>query len=130
MKRSPKMIAEMLWNAVRDAKPAERSAIYHEFLRILNHRGEMKLLPKILFQLEKLEERETKRVSVIVRSAHPVSHDALQPILATLFPEQTPVVHQETVPALIGGMQISTRDRRWDFSLHGALRDLRKHLIR
>lgn len=129
MRRSAKLYATTLTDALHAAPQDSWPRVLRMFLLELVRRSDMKLLPKILSQLERFEEKREGRTRVTVRSAHPIDRSLLESHIQRLFPNMEPIIHEIQDPSLIGGVSFETRDRRFDLTLKRGLTNLRQTLI-
>ncbi len=101
------------------------------FLRVLNRHGRLDLLGPAIRSARAIWDRRQNRKPVTVRSAVPLTDaqaDALREKLAGSL-GGTPVLKQEVVPALIGGMVVQVGDDVYDASVRNRLEQLRQRLI-
>ena len=109
----------------------QASSLLLRFLRVLNARGRLALLPQVARLARDEWDRRQGRVHVTVRSAVALDEGqqaALRERLGRLA-GGTPVVHWEVAPGLIGGLVVQVGDRVYDASVRDRLRQLRRQLV-
>lgn len=101
-----------------------------DFLMVLAEHERLELLPQIAGLAEVLWETRQGRVHVEVRSAHPLSDDALGKIRAGLVESLkiNPILVPRVEPDLIGGLVIRVGDTVYDSSLRTQLKSLETRL--
>jgi F-type H+-transporting ATPase subunit delta len=97
---------------------------------VLAEHERLELLPQIAGLAEVLWETRQGRVHVEVRSAHPLSDDALGKIRAGLVESLkiNPILVPRLEPDLIGGLVIRVGDTVYDSSLRTQLKSLETRL--
>jgi F-type H+-transporting ATPase subunit delta len=103
------------------------------FLRVLNRRGRLELVPLIARAARSLWDRRSNRVPVTVRTAVPLDdaqRDSLRQRLVSLTGGATPMLAEEVDPELIGGLVVQVGDQLFDASVRGRLRRIRSELSR
>ncbi len=126
MKRlSAKTYAQLYYASVTAAPTVKQAAVASRFHQLLRRHRAVKLLPRIMFHLQCLDDQAHGRTRVAVTA--PASDLArLEPQLTTIF---GPVVIDLTVdPALRGGLVLQVGDDTIDGSLRTRLRHLHHHL--
>lgn len=102
------------------------------FLRVLNRKGRLELLPSIVHRAAAEWNRRLGRVPVAVRSAVPLDkaqQAALTAKLHTLL-DATPILKLDVDPSLIGGMVVQVGDVVYDASVRSRhLEQLRRKLL-
>ncbi len=101
------------------------------FLRVLNRRGRLDLVPALARECRQIWNRRHKRVVVQVRSAvalDAAQEDALQQRLAAMT-GATPILQITTDPGLIGGLIVQVGDQVCDASVRNRLEQVRQRLI-
>lgn len=125
MRYFPKHHAQALFECLHHATAVQFSLRARNFLANLKKDGGLKLLPRILAYLEKLERSESRRELISVRSAEPLSPDALRD-LAGIFHEAD--VREAVGKELLGGATVEWEDFRIDASIRGRLQKLQSVL--
>ena len=131
-KVSAQEYAEILQALTAAQKSAEQSRIIGEFIKLLARRGQLKLAPQIILELEKLGRAERGETLVEVASAHELSA-AARTALADYLKQNLAgqIVWQETVEAsLVGGAVLQYNDKIIDASLKTALGRLQAALTK
>jgi F-type H+-transporting ATPase subunit delta len=103
------------------------------YLRVLNRRGRLELVPLIARTARSLWDQRNNRVPVTVRTAVPLDNeqrDSLQQRLVSLTGGATPMLTEEVDPELIGGLVVQVGDQLFDASIRGRLRRIRTELSR
>tara|TARA_Y100000310_G_scaffold285563_1_gene309118 strand:- start:267 stop:644 length:378 start_codon:yes stop_codon:yes gene_type:complete len=93
----------------------------------LHESGRLSLLPEIMRHLEEIEHQSRGLEHVIVTTAHDIS-DAEAKKLAQDILKTDITISKKLNPELIGGVQIETRNKRWDLSIRNSLNQLAKQL--
>lgn len=108
------------------------SPFFTNFLRVLCRHERMDLLPLILEQSWRKYELKSGKKPVIVKSAKPLSPEALDQIrkqLAARFSFE-PIFQSQVDPSLLGGLVIQIGDTVYDTSLRTRMNQLRDNLRR
>lgn len=133
MKITAKQYARGLEEATVDKTDQEAKDVVAKFLLILIKRGKVKLVPKIIKELEILGRAQRGEVLAELISARDLSAESKE-LLENYIKKQSgeaQVVWQETIDEkLIGGGVIKFQDRIMDFSLQRALVEIKKVLIK
>ena len=106
------------------------SELFTNFLRVLARHDRLELLPVILGETRSLHETRTGQKHVTVRSAKPLSDDALSKIRERLNDkfDFEPIIDAETDESLLGGLVIQVDDTVYDSSLRTRMKQLRSSL--
>lgn len=102
------------------------------FLRVVNRRGRLGLLPLIVREARALDDRRHHRVAVTVRSAVPLDEDQVEAVrgrLRELLPGRSPTLSFEVDPELIGGLVLQVGDRVYDASVRAGLKEFHDRLL-
>jgi F-type H+-transporting ATPase subunit delta len=133
MKITAKQYARGLQEATAGKTDQEAKDIIAKFLLILVKRGKIKLVPRIIKELEVLGRIQRGEVLAELITARDLSAESKQ-LLESYIKKQngeSQVVWQETIDeTLIGGGVIKFQDRILDFSLQRALQEIKKVLIK
>lgn len=117
------------WYAALEAAPKDQwDDISQRFLQHIHSYGFMKQLPHIQYLIERLEYQKKGVTPVLVRSAHTINADILQAVISQVIGDIPVDIRLIEDPLVIGGVKIETENSRWDMSLHGELRQLKKTL--
>lgn len=130
MKIQVRQLSQIWFDALIGSKPEQWSKISQGMLRMIYRRGLIRLLPQILRQIANFEHKNRGTTPVTIRSAHPLSQTTIHRALKSVLPKMQPIVTEIVDPHIIGGMQIETENRRFDFSLQSRLHALRDRLTR
>jgi F-type H+-transporting ATPase subunit delta len=107
------------------------SAVFSNFLMVLNHHDRLELLRPILAAYRELHDERARRIRVLVRSAVPLAdeqRDRLQRELHDTFLLE-PVLITQVDPELLGGMVVRVGDWLYDASVRTQLDMIRNQLI-
>ncbi|MAG28522.1 hypothetical protein CL632_00015 [bacterium] len=102
--------------------------INKKVLTHLHASGKLTKLPEIMRHLEKIEHQKRGLEHVIVTTAHEISDSEAKKLAKDIL-KQDITISKKLNPELIGGMQIETRNKRWDLSIRNSLNQLQKQLI-
>ncbi len=123
-----KILAQALYDL--SVKQGKREAV-DNFLTYLQHRRLFHLLPKVIKEIEKLQEADQGVIKVKISSRHKLSN-TVEKILVDFLEQrlQKKVKAENKVEAnLLGGAVISFNDKLIDLSLRRQLNNLKKQLI-
>jgi F-type H+-transporting ATPase subunit delta len=104
-----------------------------KFLRVLNRRDRLGLVPLIARTARAMWHRQNNRIPVTIRSAVPLDADQralLQERLVALAGGGTPMITEEVEPDLIGGLVVQIGDQLYDASIRNRLRRMHEVLLR
>lgn len=102
------------------------------FLRVLNRRGRLSLVPSIARTARSLWDQQNNRLPVTIRSAIPLDDEQrsmLRERLVPLTKGAEPMLIEEVDPDLIGGIVVQVGDQLFDASIRSRLRRMRDSLI-
>ncbi|RUL89518.1 ATP synthase F1 subunit delta [Tautonia sociabilis] len=135
--------ARLLTNGMADAERRDQILIAAfegrahptllRFLRVLNRRGRLELVPLIAQIARSLWDRRNNRLPVTVRTAIPLDdgqRTVLRERLVSLTGGATPILTEEVDPELLGGLVVQVGDQLFDASIRGRLRRIRSELAR
>lgn len=103
------------------------------FLRVLNRRNRLQLVPTIARTARALWDQRNNRVPVTVKSAVPLDdgqRESLRQRLVSLTGGATPMLDEEIDPEILGGLVVQVGDQLFDASVRGRLRRIRAELTR
>ncbi len=106
------------------------SEFFANFLRVLAQHDRLELLDLILSESRTLHDERTGKKRVQVKSAVPLSDDAIQKIhnhLNETFPFE-PIIESEVDASLLGGLVIRVDDQVYDSSLRTRMKQLQATL--
>ncbi len=119
--------ARALYEAEGTTGPANRAALFGNFVAALKRRGHGKLLPRIEKEYLKLIAQGKKNV-IHVRVAREKDRAAAQKSVAALSKKGEPTAKIVVDSALVSGFMISGRDFRFDATGRRTLLELYKKL--
>ena len=121
MKHTTKQYAQALYASLKDADGKEFSVRVKAFLSMLKRNRMLRLLPKILREVENLE----KGQHAVVESVRALPQHTITALQETLGVTR---VEQKTMPELLGGMVVEWNDWRVDGSVRGRLQQLERRI--
>ncbi len=127
MKRlSAPTYAQLYYTSASSVPAAKRKLVAANFLSLLRRQRAMKLMPRIMAHLEKLDDQKHKRTRVVIMT----TQDSISKTLENQLTKALgPVVFDLNVdPTLIGGIVLRVGDDAIDGSLRTRLRNLHHHL--
>ena len=105
--------------------------VVYNFLMVLNTHDRLELIRPVLAEYRELNDERTRRIRVVVRTAFPLPEDQKQRLGQEL--RQTfhlePVLQEQVVPELLGGMTVRVGDWLYDASVRARLENIRNTLI-
>lgn len=125
-KLSARYYAQIIWQVWLKAGAAERSDVVKAFIMLLHRDRTLKLMPRILEQVQRLEDQknhvtrvkvEVTEQGVAIGVEHKL-HDVLGPVATDV----------SVNPAIIGGAQVKIGDELIDGSIATQLQRLQHHL--
>ena len=133
MKITAKQYAHGLQEVTLDKTDAEASVIVAKLLAILVGLGKIKLVPKIIKELEILGRVDRGEVLAELISARDLSAESKQLLEAYVKKQsgQNKIAWQEKIDeSLIGGGVVKFQDRIIDFSCQHILGEIKKSLVK
>lgn len=134
--------ARLLSNGISDAQRRDQLLVSafegraHEtvlnFLRVLNRRGRLGLVPLIARTARSLWDHQNNRIPVTIRTAVPMDDEQramLRDRLVPLTQGAEPMLIEEVDPELLGGVVVQVGDQLFDASVRYRLRRMREALI-
>lgn len=128
MKATPAQYARAWYDSLKAADSAQWDDISQRYLEHLHHAGDLNKISTIKRLMTDLETAERGVTPVTVRTAHDQSAESILPLVKDVLGEYAVDVTTVSDDSLIGGIQIETRNKRFDLSLAGELRQLKKAL--
>lgn len=128
MKASASQVALAWYQSLQAAEASQWDTISQRFLEHLHSNGALKQLSEIQRRITDLEKKANGVTDVIVRSAHARSEEEVLPLITQVLGEGNVEITMLIDESLVGGIQIETRNKRFDLSLRGELRQLKKTL--
>ena len=127
MKRlSAPTYAQLYYSSAAAVPAAKHSAVAVNFLRLLRRHRAMKLLPRILVHVQRIDDLAHKRTRVAVTAPSATDNETLYKHLTDILGS---VVLDLTVdPSLLGGLVLRVGDDAIDGSLRTRLRRLHQQL--
>lgn len=122
--RRDQLIGEMLEGRADD--------LLIRFLRVVNRRDRLSLLPQIVGEARKLWDRRHQVVEVSVRSAvelDDAQREAILKRLKSLRPDQTARLTTHVDPSILGGLVIQVGDQMFDDSVRIKLHKVRQQML-
>ena len=126
MNITPKQYALAWYELLQDKKAPKDTN--KKMLTHLYNTGKLSKLAEILRNLEEIEHKARGIEHVTVTSAREIP-DAQAEKLAKEILQTEVTVSKEVNPDLIGGIQVETKNKRWDLSLKNQLLSLSKQII-
>lgn len=128
MKRlSSREYARLLLATAMPVSAGQRTAVVRNFLALLRRQRALKLLPRIMDDLQVLDDQARHRTRVHIATARPLDERRLHKLLTDVIGEV--VFEVRSKPELIGGLTIHFGDTELDASVRTQLARLRTHLI-
>ncbi|OJI07888.1 hypothetical protein BK004_00400 [bacterium CG10_46_32] len=106
---------------LKDAQAAKRKTISRRMLEHLYHNNRLGMLPAILRIMEDIEYQESGVEPVTVRSAGKLTKADAEQLVQKILKKKGTAITQKIDPNLLGGIQIETKNSRWDVSLSSKL---------
>jgi len=127
MNITPKNYAQAWYELLAKAKKDEQRKIIQSALRHIHKNGRLSWLPEILNEIEELENKSSDVENVVATGARELDLEFVKKIVSQILGKDANIT-QKTNPDLIGGIQLETKNKRWDLSVRGQLASLGKHL--
>jgi F-type H+-transporting ATPase subunit delta len=105
--------------------------VVSRFLRVLNRRGRVGLLPSIVREAHLLWNHRQNRRPVSIRSAIPIAQAQQAALAAKLeaMTGSTPIMKVDVDPSLIGGLIVQIGDDVYDASIRTRLAQMRQSIV-
>ncbi len=128
MKRlTARQYAEVLTASASQAKTGDRSAVVKRFLQLLRRQRATNLLPRIMTELQRIEDGEAGVTRVKIASAMKLDTKHVERVLAEKLGK---VVIESTIqPELVAGVTLRVGDELVDGSVRGELQRLHTQLM-
>jgi len=123
---TPKQYALAWYELLRD-KDAKKE-INKKMLAHLYKTGHLSKLAEILRNLEEIEHLKSGVERATITSAREITDKDANRLAKEILKTEV-IISQKINPDLIGGLQIETKNKRWDLSLKHQLTSLEKQLI-
>lgn len=124
MNITPKQYALAWYELISDKKDVTKKMLAH-----LYKTGRMSKLPEILRHLEEIEHRQRGVEHATVTSAREIADKDAQQLAKEILKIDDVIISKEINPELIAGIQVETKNKRWDLSLKNQLLSLSKQII-
>lgn len=126
MRLTPTILADVLYRTAHKKSKAQIISVVHQFVALLEKKGALMLLPKILEKIPAVSAEHEGVQLVSMESARQLSEKMQQTALhyVGLSPERAHIT-QIINPDLIAGVRIRTVEKLCDASLRGRLDTLR-----
>jgi len=127
MTSTPKQYALAWYELLQDKKTSKN--INKKMLNHLYSTGRLSKLAEILRNLEEIEHRRSGIERATVTSARAILDKDAKRLAKEILKINEVVVSREINPDLIAGIQVETKNKRWDLSLKHQLTSLEKQLM-
>ncbi len=124
MKYSPKQYARALYESLREEKDA--GLVFKNFYNLLVRNSDLKLLSKIIENIDEVDKKERGVVEVKIASAKKIAPEIIEKLQGLIKKGE---IKQEIDSSLIGGLKIQIGDLLIDSSIKAKLNKLRQSLI-
>ncbi|MBU2575714.1 F0F1 ATP synthase subunit delta [Patescibacteria group bacterium] len=133
MNITPKQYASAWYELLSDKKIirlscGQASKVNKKMLAYLYKTGHLSKLAEILRNLEEIEQRQLGVEHALITSAHEISENQAKKLAKEILKTDEVSVRHKINPELIGGIQIETKNKRWDLSIKSQLLSLSKQL--
>lgn len=107
------------------------SELTWNFLRVLNQRGALRHLPRIVDALDHLVDEQRGRIEVDLTVAHRLDDQQLQAVQQRIGQalHKDAVIHQFVDESIIGGLVLKIQDKLIDASVRYQLQAMRRQLL-
>jgi len=122
---TPKQYA-LTWYELLQDKKSDKN-INQKMLTYLYKTGRLSKLAEILRNLEEIEHKAQGIEHVTVTSAREIADSEAKKLAKEILKTEI-TISTKINPELIGGIQIETKNKRWDLSIKNQLLSLRKQL--
>lgn len=133
MKISPRVYAISLHQVLKDQPPQKHAAVIKNFLKLLRKNRDLKILDRVVSELDHYLDEISRRGEVEIISAHPLSEKVKREI-QKMIKEELAVkevrLKERLDKQLIGGLILNWNDRIFDGSVKNRLTQLKKILAR
>ena len=126
MTATPKQYALAWYELLQDKKTAKD--MNQNMLAHLHKTGRLSWLSEIVRNLEEIEHRQSGIERATITSARAILDKDAKRMAKAILKIDEVVVSREINPDLIAGIQVETKNKRWDLSLKNQLLSLSKQL--
>lgn len=116
------------YEALKTAKSGQQPEISQRMLKMLQMKGKLSWLSRIVEQVQELEDAADGIVNVKVSSADKLKAKEIEPIIAELTDGANTRLTVTEDKELLGGMVVRTSDKRWDISMKKQINELKDFL--
>jgi F0F1-type ATP synthase delta subunit len=127
MQVTPKQYARAWYKLVSKDKSKVKT-MSKKLLTHLYKAGKLSWISEIVRLYEDIEHANQGIEHVVVTSSHEITQTEAINLAQELLNTQELDVSQKTNPDIIAGIQVETKNKRWDLSLSNQLNQLTKHL--
>ena len=129
MQVKPQHYAQAWYESLREVDKSSWPQVSTNFMKRLQDEGNLNWLRKIVILIEELELVEKGITSVKVTTAHELPSSAVKEIVEQLVDSKELAIEVTEDTTLLGGLEVRTKDHRWDISMKGQLNQLKKSLL-
>lgn len=129
MQVKPQHYAQAWYESLKEADKSSWPQVSTRFMKRLQDEGKLSWLRKIIILIEELELAEKGITSVKVTTAHELPSNAVKEVVEQLVDSKEVAIEVTEDSTLLGGLEIRTKDHRWDISMQGQLKELKKSLL-
>ena len=132
MKPTPTQYAQVLMQLSQESPASAWPAVSAQFLSFLNRRKEIKKLPAILRNFERLSDEVTGVKRVQVTTATTLNYAVMQSLthqIKQLFATENIALDSRIDAQIIGGLKLQTETELYDTTIRKRLSELKKVLL-
>ena len=129
MQVNPQHYAQAWYESLKESDKNSWPQVSTRFMKRLQDEGNLSWLRKIINLIEELELAEQGVTSVKVKTAHELPSTAVKEIVEKLVDSKEVAIEVTEDAGLLGGLEVRTKDHRWDLSMQGQLNELKKSLL-
>ena len=129
MQVKPQHYAQAWYELLKEVDKSSWPQVSTRFMKRLQDEGNLNWLRKIVILIEELELVEKGITSVKVTTAHELPSKAVKEIVEQLVDSKEVAIEVTEDATLLGGLEIRTKDHRWDIAMKGQLNQLKKTLL-
>lgn len=127
MKYTPKQYAQALYESLKEVKEEDADLISKNFYNILLRNNDLKLVNKIIENIEEIDKKERNIFEVKISSADKLTPETISK-LRTLMGDRAQI-KEKVNPKLIGGLKIQIEDLLIDGTIKEKLNKLKRSLV-
>lgn len=122
MKYASSLYAKALVAAIKES-PKEASTISRRIIEVAERNGDLRSLPKIIREAEKIILKEKGHREIRFETARPMTREMRHPLLSLL--KSTDKVEEKVSPELVAGVRVVINDELlWDGTLKAKIEKL------